>query len=1039
MLSWFLLLSGAAFGQSASGTLLGTVRDSTGAAVPKVEVKATNNTSGVVRTAVANEKGNFRLEQLQKGTYSVEASFPGFRRVVRANVNVYIGEKMTLDFVMLTGSETEAVAITSPITMVETADSAISQLVDERLIVTLPLNGRDLSQLANVLPGGFVAPGVTRDANQFILDGVNNNTTGSMEMATRVNVDSIAEFNVRTGGYSAETGRYGGAQVDIITKSGANAVHGSAQLFTRNDNLDTRNAFDPFPMGKLPEFRRHQYGVAAGGPIIRNKAFFFVAYQGQRQEKFLTSTPTVPLADFWNGNLSAMSAVARDPLTGNPFPGQRIPAARIHSISLKFRPFWPSATKPGLNQNATSSLAQPDRYSHANEKVDLNLNDRHSLQVAHNYFFDRLTDLGIAGSPEVSGFGSDSHVASQGLSVAETWVVTPTVVSQFRAGFARIRKDQFPENATRNRNAEFGIPGTTADTESQAWGLPYVNVSGFARIGDNTNLPQQRRDQSWSIADTVSIVKGSHAFKVGADYLLQQMNLVLMSNGRGAFDFDGSRTGNAFADFLLGLPSVTRRQPPLSALSANPRRTSINAFMQDDWTVSRNFTLNAGLRYEYTGRLREKYGKLATFDPTLNSGQGGIRMLGTNNRWDSAVTAFRQLYPTLAIVRGSDDLYHNDSNNLAPRVGWAWSPLPNTVFRGSYGMFYSMDDLCSCDYYDNPPFNLAQRFTAADGISWDNPWGTVRGTGISISAIDPKLAEPYYQQWTIDVQHEIPGGFLFKAAYVGSKGTKLARIRDINQPMNRRVNSIRPYANFDRINYLENSGLSIYQGLQTRVEKKTAHGQSILISYDFGKLIDNASLSPQDSYNLQLERGLANDDVRHRINASFIVPLPFGANQRFARDVAGLKKGFFGGWQIAGIFRANSGSPITPNLSIARSGTNNAGWDRPNLVGESRLKVRAPQGWWNSAAFTLPAAGEFGTAGRNTLLGPGAVVLDASLLKNVTLYEEKELQVRLEVFNLMNHANYNNPTSRSVNTSNFGVVSGAAASRQIQLGMKFLF
>lgn len=1040
----------SAFGQLSSGTILGTVSDTSGAVIPGVSIKITNTAIGLVRDALTNESGNYRVDQLPIGTYIVGAELTGFKKEVRQNIKLDIDARLRIDFTLNPGSVAEVVEVTSQAPVVQTDDSSIGQVVEERKIITLPLNGRDFSQLAYIVPGafaprqgsslgnrgGFSVAGLSEDTNQFLLDGVNNNGTGTMEIAARINVDAVGEFKIQTSTYSAQYGRYAGAQVDVVTKSGTNQIHGSGFAFTRNDNLDARNVFDPYPLAHLPEFRRHQYGVTIGGPIIKDKLFYFGGYQGQRQVNFQTTAPSVPLPEFWGGNLSGMSQQARDPVTNQPFPGNIIPANRIHPISLKFRPYWPAPTKPGaLFANGSALLAQPDNFNQPNGKIDWNISSNHSFHGSYNYFNDKLIELPIAGNPEVPGFATDSRIVSQGLSLSEIWTVNAKVVNEFRAGLGRVRRERFQENRSKNLNAEFGIPGTTADTESQAWGLPYVTVAGFSRIGDNTNMPQPRRDQTWTIADNISWVEGNHALKFGGDYYLQQMNLVLFSNARGVFDFNGSRTGNAFADFLLGLPSVTQRQPPLGPLSAHPRRTSINAFLQDDWKVTRNLTINLGMRYEYTGRLREKFGKLAEFDPTMNGGRGGMRVVGTNPRFDNAVATFKTLYPSLTVERGASQLYKNDANNFAPRIGLAWNPLSKTVVRAAYGVFYSIDDLCYCDYYQNPPFNLGQRLTTGSGISWDNPWGSgafSTAGNISMAGIDPNLAEPYYQQWSLDIQHEIPGGVVLDVSYQGKNGTKLPRSRDINQPLNR-ATRIRPYANFDRSSFLENSGKSSYHGLHTRIEKRTSRGESFLVSYVWGKMIDDASSQPQDSYNLKLERALSSDDVRHRFSASYIYPLPFARN---AQGAAGI---LFGGWEISGIVRANSGSPITSALSIANSGTGNTGWDRPNLIGNPRLDHPTAKGWWNAAAFATPAPGEFGNAGRNVLIGPGFASGDLSILKKLNFKEDQQIQLRFEFFNVTNHPNYNNPSSRNTNTSNFGVIASAQPSRQIQLGLKYLF
>jgi len=1054
-------VSATAFGQLSSGTILGTVADTSGAFIPGVQIKLSNTAIGVTRETITNESGNYRVDQLPVGTYTVEAELSGFKKGLRSSITVDIDARVRIDFTLSPGDVSEVVDVTAAAPLVQTDDSSVGQVVEERKILTLPLNGRDFSQLAYIVPGafaprpgsslgnrgGFSVAGLNENTNQFLLDGINNNGTGTMEIAARINVDAVGEFKTQTNTYSAQYGRYAGVQVDVVTKSGTNQVHGSGFAFTRNDNVDARNVFDPYPIKNLPEFKRHQYGVTIGGPIIKDKLFYFVGYQGQRQYQFQTTSPSVPLPAFWNGDLSAMPQIAYDPLTpGQPFPGNIIPRDRIHPISLKFRPYWPDPTQPGLARNGHALLPIPDNFNQPNGKIDWNISPNHTFHGSYNYFYDSLIELPIAGNPEVAGFSTDSKIISGGLSLSEVWTVRPTIVNEFRAGYGRVRRERFQQDVKQNLSVQFGILGTTADVDPIAWGLPYVTIAGLSRIGDNTNMPQPRADQTYSVADNISIVRGNHAFKFGGDYYLQLMNLVLISNGRGTFDFNGSRTanpiggggGNPLADFLLGLPDVTQRQPPLGPLSSHPRRTSTNWFFQDDWKLRHNFTLNIGLRYEFTGHLREKYGKLATFDPTLNGGKGGMRLVGSSPRFDNAVATFQALYPTLTIARSSKELYKNDINNFAPRIGFAYSPLQKMVVRAAYGIFYNIDPLCFCDYYQNPPFNLGQRFTTADGISWDNPWGVAKGTGIQMSGLDPNMAEPYYQQWNFGIQHEVPGGVVLDVSYQGKKGTKLARDRDVNQPLDR-ITGIRPYANFSRITYLEYSASSIYHGLHTRIEKRTSRGQTFLMSYIFSKMIDDASSSPQDSYNLHLERSLSSDDVRHRFSASYILPLPFGPGQPFAQNLRGLAEAVFANWELSGILRVNSGSPQTPVLSINNSGTGNTGWDRPDLIGNPVLSNPTSKSWWNASAFAIPTKGTFGSAGRNILIGPGSATLDFSVLKKFDVRESQQLQFRFELFNALNHPNYFTPATTS-NVSNFGsIASTLTPARQIQGGLKYLF
>ena len=384
MLGVCLILVTPAYSQLSSGTILGTVADGSGAVIPGVSVTAANSAIGLTRTVLTNESGNYRVDQLPLGTYTLQVELAGFKKEVRNNVKVDVDARVRMDFVLNPGDVSEVVEVTAAAPLVQTDDSSVGQVVEERKIISLPLNGRDFSQLAYIVPGayaprpgsslgdrgGFSVAGLNENTNQFLLDGVNNNGTGTMEIAARINVDAVGEFKVQTGTYAAQYGRYAGAQVDVVTKSGTDEIHGTAFAFTRNDNFDARNVFDPWPVAHLPEFKRHQYGATVGGAIIKDRFVSLGGYQGQRQTKFQTTAPTVPLTEFWAGNLSKMSQVARDPVTNTPFPGNIIPSDRISPIALRFRQFWPEATRATLANNATSLLPIPDNFHQPNARLD---------------------------------------------------------------------------------------------------------------------------------------------------------------------------------------------------------------------------------------------------------------------------------------------------------------------------------------------------------------------------------------------------------------------------------------------------------------------------------------------------------------------------------------------------------------------------------------------------------------------------------------------------------------------------------------------
>ena len=1059
------LATGSASAQLSAGAILGSVGDASGALIPGVSVTVTNEGTNQSREGLTNETGNYRIEPLQAASYTVTVELPGFRTEVRRGVIVNVGARVRMDFLLAVGQVTEVIEVSAEAPIVQTDDSQVGAVMDLRKIVELPLNGRNFSALAYLTPGtfaprpgshlsdrgGFVAAGLEEKTNQLLVDGVNNNGAGTMEAAYRVNIDTVGEFKIQTQNYTAQYGRYAGAQVDAITKSGTNEVHGSAFAFTRNDNLDARNFFDAWPLESKPEFKRHQYGATIGGPIVQDKAFFFFGFQGQRQTFSRRTSPTVPFPEYWQGDLSRIPQTITDPETGLPFPNNQIPVDRLDPTALKFEPFFTATpNKNTLARNANALLEEPEHFWQPDVKINYQMNDSHGLMFSWGYYNSDLLEWRIAGRPELPNYMMFGQLKNQRFALAYTWTVSPTVVNEVRGGLSRVRRIRLPFLRDRNYAREvFGIEGTVGDVDPIGYAVPELRISGFSNI--STAGTQPRADGNWSIADTVSIIRGNHALKFGGDVFRQYMNLTVLSNQAGEYRFSGGVTGHAFADFLLGFADQTSRAFPLGPLSQHPNRWSSNWFFQDDWKVSNTFTLNYGVRWEYLDTMKEKWGRLATFDPTLGGGVGGIRVVasGIDNgaRYDEAVARYKALNPGV-IVEKKGELYNADKNNWAPRLGFAWNPdfAENFVVRGGYGLFFTIDDLCLCGHYNLSPFMLTQNFRRAQNPTWDNPFPSVPG-GTSAAAINPDYPTPYFGHWNLGVQYELPLSVALDVSYVGKKGTRLDGLRrDINQP----VDGVRPYPLFGPISFIEARGNSNFHGLQTRIERRMASGMNVLVSYLFSRMIDDdAQNDVRDANNLANEKGLAREHMKHRFSASYVYTLPWGQGRQFLSNLGGVGEAVLGGWELSGIVRMNSGSPHTPTLSINNSGFGRRD-DRPNLIGDPKKDNPHPtEGWWNPAAFAGPgdplgpAPGEVGNAGKGSLIGPGFAGWDFSLLKRFNISEEQDLQFRFEVFNFLNQANFfplnRNFGSRATPSASFGTTGTALDSRQIQFGLKYLF
>jgi hypothetical protein len=1033
-----LLIPASLFAQVSRGTILGTVKDPSGAVIPGVSVTVINEDTGFNRALISDETGSYTADLLPVGKYRVEAELVGFRKEIRTGLELHVDQKARVDLTLQVGDVSQVVQVNEAAPLVQTEDASLASTMDNRKIVELPLNGRDIAQLAYLIPGafaprqgsslggrgGFSIAGQTESTNQIMLDGVNNNGGGTHEISARVNVDAIQEFKIQTNTYGAQYGRFAGAQVDAVTKSGTNEFHGNLYFFHRNDNLDARNFFDPWPLEKKPEFRRHQYGATIGGPIRQNQTFFFFGYQGQRQFKLNTKTGTLPLPEYWTGDFSRSGRVITDPVTRQPFPGNRIPADRISPQALQYKQFYPLATNPSTPvQNYTALQPSPDNYNLLNGRLDHTFSTKHSLFGSYTNFRNDLIEYPIAGNPTIPEFAVDGHIYSQLLAVSDVYTITPSVLNEFRVGFNRLIRVRDPLTYKgRYANQELGITGTIADQFPITRGVPYIDITGIERIGDNTNIPQHNYNQAYTIVDNMSIQRGTHSLKVGIDYYKKGQNTIFITNPRGRLNFTGASTGYGFADFILGLPARTERNIPGNCercgIDFHTWVTSLNAFFQDDWKFSQKLTVNLGVRYELNWPLQEKYNKLYTFVPET----------GQLRRADKL----------------EDPLYKFDKNNFAPRLGLAYRPFNDTktVVRGGFGVFYGVDSLCNCSFYSiNPPnfYNQAYTPDATTPLTLSDPFPAARAsTALSIFGGPKEYPNYYYTNWSFGIQRELPGDFVVEAVYEGKKGMRLYQSRNLNQarPGSGSLASRRPYSQWETITYQEAVGQSNYHGGTLKVEKRYTHGLSLLSSYTYGKMIDDAG-NPQNSYDLRAERGPSDFHNKHRYTASSVFELPFGPGRLFGTGAEGVAKNLLTGWEVSTIFIARSGQPFTPIYTNDNSGTGQFR-DRPNLIADPQAANPGPTGWFNLAAFANPGAGRFGNAGKGSLTGPGMWNADLSVIKNTRLGEDKSLQFRAEFFNALNKTNFDAPNVQ-VNSANFGRIFSAQDSRQIQFGLKLFY
>ena len=1075
-MSLVICISITSFGQ-VSGTISGTVTDATAAILPGVEVTATNVATALARTVITNESGVYVIPLLPVGGYRVTAVLPGFQTAVREGIELNTDDRIAVNFALEVGAITSEILVTESAPLIQSETSEIGAVIENQRIVELPLNGRQFEQLALLVPGTFTpAPGSSngfrggisiagareRDTG-FFIDGINMVDTITSSVIFRPSVDMIQEFKVHTSRYSAEVGRNAGGHITVTTKSGGNELHGSVYEFVRNDKFDAKNFFDPADE-PIPPFTRNQFGGTIGGPIVRDRTFFFGNYEGLRLNQSITKTATVPSAAMKRGDFSELGTPIIDPFTGQQFPGNIIPADRIAPIGQASANWYPDPNLPGSVRNFVST------------PVDDRVIDQFTIKINHrfsenNNFFGRYSwndDVELDpfdvynGITNLPGYGRQDIQKAQSISLVDNHVFSPNLVAEFRLGYNRFTqiRSVYPENQ-RDIPAELGIPGTTKNPVN--FGFPTFRVTGFDTLG-KSGLPSDRDDNHYQTVGNMTWTRGNHTFKFGYDVSWQQSDRINNSNSRGVFRYSGQYTGNAMADLLMGFPRATSRT--IGESRAYPSSWLFGHFFQDDWKITPRLTLNLGVRYDWQTNVISTTNRWSRF----NTETGNIEIVGTADvrrdisRPDNPIStnyspALEELAKTVTFVDlGRRDLVKFDRNDVAPRIGLAYDVLDNDslVLRMGYGVYFNLHELRGFGG-DTYPFKVGQSFNAnrtVPNIFIHDPFpDSLSRATISPRSVGDRHPTMYVQQYNFGFQYQAGSDLMIDIGYVGNKSTNLPERRDLNQvrpcaPPCGSVASRRPYQGFGSIRHSEGTGLANFNSLQMRVEKRSVGGLALAAAYTYSKSIDLNSagasggrISIQDNYNIrQGMRGPSGFDARQRLVVSYVYELPFGSGQRFLSNARGFANWFVSGWEFSGIQTFQSGRPFSVRITSDNSNTGARSTDRPHLVGDVNLPggQRTLDRWFNTDAYIRPARGTFGNAGRNNVIGPGLNNSDLSLIKNSRFGEELNFQFRAEFFNAFNHPNFDFP-NRNFGTKNFGRIFAAQFSRQIQFGFKFIF
>lgn len=1051
-----LLSAGALQGQSVRGSIGGTVRDANRAAVAGATVTLVHEETNKKRAATADEGGSFLLTLLPAGSYRLEVTKDGFRTYVQT-VKLELNQEIRIDVPMAAGKISERVEVTTPREFLKTETAAVSTVIENRLITGLPLNGRNFYELSLLTPGtappaqgsaGSVrgdfainVSGGREDANQFTLDGVYNGDPKLNGVGVTPPVDGIREFEVLTSTYDASFGRNAGGQISVALKNGTNGFHGTVYEFFRNNVFDARNFFSP---RDLPEekYQRNQFGGSLGGPIVKERTFFFADYEGRITREGTIRFGNVPTLAERTGDFSGTTFIPGffpqpiNPFTQQPFQDNRIPIEFQHPTGRAIAALFPAPNLTGDTRgNFVSSPALRDNEHQFDVRVDHALSEAGELAFRYSFSDRNLFEpfTGPTFSP-LPGYGDFVPRRAQNLMASETHALRSNLLNELRFGYNRVAIGVFQENINRNLNAEVGLPNLSSNPRD--FGLSMISIFGFSVIGDEFNNPQESTSDTFQLLDQMTWVRGRHHLKFGGDMRWAKQDAFRDVQSRGNLNFlPGVITQNQLADLLLGFPTFTG-----GAILDNPQKLRTQAyslFVQDTFRVRPNLTLTLGLRYEYRRPPYDANDRANIFDEVTQT----IVPVGVNG-----------------VPRGG---YEPDRNNWAPRVGIAWSPGAGrkTVIRAGYGIYFDQTSLATGEgLFFNPPFFDFRLFFTSQQfpLTLSNPFpaGLPSALGPSATTYQRNLRTPYVQQWSLSVQQQLGATRTVEVAYVGSKGSKLLGASDINQPDPSPVfPNPRPIPGFEDIDRIASRASSTYSSMQVRIQQTSSFGLSLLASYTCSKSMDDASNFfasagdpnfPQDSRNLEAERSRSNFDVKHRLAVSYAYGLPFGRGKGRLAD-RGWVTTLVSGWETYGIVIAQSGRPFTvalpsefDNSNTGRSVLGFGANDRPDIIANAKLDHPTANQWFNTAAFVPSPFGTFGNSGRNILEGPGLATVNMSVVKTTALTEILSFQFRAEVFNLFNRANLNLP-GIFVGTPDFGQITTAQSPRQVQFGVKFLF
>jgi hypothetical protein len=1095
-----------AMAQAGQGELTGEVRDQAGAVISDVSISATEVQTNQTYTSNTGASGAFTLINLKPGLYKISVEAKGFKRYVREGVQLSTGERVRVDVELVAGAVDENVTVSADASLLRSESGSLGQVISNQKIVDIPLNGRTFISLVALSPGVALPPasafprinGGRPRTNEYLFDGISVLQPEPGQVAFFPIVDAIQEFKVEVNSPSAEFGRFNGGVVNLTTKSGTNDFHGSAFEFFRNEALNARNLFAPKTAANpgKPVFRRNQYGFILGGPIVKDKTFFFGDFQGTRQSIGRVRISTVPTLlqrqGIFTEAVSGGVANIYDPATTRPrqggsflrdqFTGNRIPTARIDPVALQLLNRYPLPTSSGTANNYRRVANEPDDQDQYDIRIDHRFSDNNQLFGRFSYARDLINP--VSPLPDGSGTITSGAIAltdTRGQSLATSYVhiFNPRMSNELRFGYTRRTIDRRALLLNAPPSESLSLPGIPANAAFQNE-LPTFTIDGFQPLGPAANTDSDFQTDVTEFVDTLAMQRGRHSIKAGIDFRWERLNIIQPPSPTGAFRFSTlftdlpgtTGTGNPFASFLLG--QVQTFSIDLQQQSIRPRARIQEYFVQDDWKIAQRLTINAGLRYTLN------------FPSTELDNQGAIFNLQTQQFDYLGKDGF---------PRSGRDLH---KQNFGPRLGIAYRLGDDTVIRSGYGLVW-IEMAGITTPFINPQFpfiqtvsqrsldNINPAFKLAQGPSVAPiPITPDAGLGQGVFSVNRTLGSGYAQQWNLAVQREITRNMYFEIAYAGSKIThigipdtninqltveqlkmgtallqrvqnpyfgQIPRSSSLGDPTIPVAQLLKPFPRFTTVSLFRNNvGNTSYNALQMKLEQRTSKGLSFLIAYTRSKLIDEASsvfdatiltgpvanFPVADSFNRKLERDVSTGDIPNVFVASFTYELPFGEGRMF--NPGGIAGKFLRGWELAGIITLQSGIPLAVTQATNFNAFAGFGTQRPNRVANPELpdSERSTAQFFKASAFTVAPQFTLGNSSRNPVRGPNYRNGDIALIKRTYIGERLNVEFRAEAFNITNTPPLGAPNV-VLGTPGFGSITSAGDPRVIQFGLKVNF